>query len=320
MKAMAMLTSRKTCSRRTGLSPLEMVIALPFLLGIMTLMVNISHVACWKVRSLTVARQAVWGARVGRTGNTDPPPAYWTANATRGVADAGNVAISQALGSLPNPPLFAENDKLDPSRGLREGKAAASRPFPMLPKMGPFTVHAQDYLLDDKWQYREMGIPWNNHRRTPTLYGNIAALGGQVDALYEEFTLLLNALRTALQPLDNDIEFIYYRWWLTGRPSNAPDFHPRLQNFSSLDRELVKGLVSKLIDRIQGKDVPKERSVAETMTRAFIDLYQQLIDRLNVLMQANPPPSPAQTAAIQRAIDGFQAKIDTLNQFLQTLQ
>ena len=51
--------------RRRGLSPLEMVLALPFLLCIMALMVNFSDVACWKVRSLTVARQAVWGAAHG---------------------------------------------------------------------------------------------------------------------------------------------------------------------------------------------------------------------------------------------------------------
>ena len=232
------------------------------------------------------------------------------------MIDAGNATIGQALGFLPNPPLMADNDKLDPSRGLREGTADVSRPFPMLSTLGKFTVHSHDYLLDDKWQYHEMSLPENTYRRTPTIYANVAELPGKVDALYEEFSSSLNILRTALQPLDNDLEFIYYRWWLTGQVSRAPDFHPRLPAFCSLDHELVKGHVAQLIDHIQGKDNPKIPSVAETMTRAFIGLYQQLIDRLNLLMQTYP----AQTAVIQRAIDEFQAKIDILNQFLQTLQ
>jgi hypothetical protein len=307
-----------TSRHRVGLSALELVLALPFLLGIMALMVNIGNVACWKVRSLTVARQAVWGARWARTGSSDPTPAYWPENANRRVIEAGNVTIDQAMGSLQNPPILADNDKLDPSRGLREGTAAVSRRFPMLRSLGSFTVQAQDYLLDDKWQYQEMGIPTNTYRRSPTIYINIQQIPSNVDTIYEQFSASLNYLRTSLRPLDNDIEFIYYKWWLTGSINRAPDFHPRLQlPFPILDREDVKRPIADLIDHIQGKkDIPKVPSVAEIMTQDFIDLYQNVIDRLNRLKQTNP----TQTAAIETAIARFQAKIDTLNQFLQTLQ
>lgn len=60
--------------RRRGLSTLEMVLSLPILLFVMALMINYGTVACWKVRALSVARNAVWSTRWPRTGHSNPRP------------------------------------------------------------------------------------------------------------------------------------------------------------------------------------------------------------------------------------------------------
>ena len=47
---------------------------------------------------------------------------------------------------------------LDPTRGLREGSASLTRKYPLLGKMGSYTITAQTWLIDDKWQYQRMGM------------------------------------------------------------------------------------------------------------------------------------------------------------------
>ena len=56
------------------------------------------------------------------------------------------------------------------------------------------------------------------------------------------------------------------------------------------------------------------------MTRAFIGLYQRAIQAYKGLMNAIPPPPPGELSVMQTQIDALQKKIDTLNQFLQTLK
>jgi hypothetical protein len=77
-----------------------------------------------------------------------------------------------------------------------------------------------------------------------------------------------------------------------------------------LDPTVVQPLVESLIDEIQGSSDPNNPvpSVAQTMTQGFIDLYDRVISAL----QASLPGSQAE-------INQLQQKIQTLNQFLQTL-
>jgi len=61
-------------NRRRGLSTLEMVLCLPPLLFIMALMINFGTASCWKVRSLTVSRDALWSSRWPRSTKSNPRP------------------------------------------------------------------------------------------------------------------------------------------------------------------------------------------------------------------------------------------------------
>jgi hypothetical protein len=104
--------------------------------------------------------------------------------------------------------------------------------------------------------------------------------------------------------LDRDEEFISYGA-LSGWGTGAPDFHPRLQAFCSLDRQEADVLVKQLIDRIQGDKNRGVPGVARQMTQAFINLYTRAIQAYQA-QHVTPPPQ-------------LQQNIIVLNQFLQTL-
>ena len=178
-------------TRSRGLAPLEMVLAIPFLLGIMALMVCFGQVACWKVRALTVARHSLWGNLSPglnspndfydrKTGNDDPRPAYWPAqNDNTGAGGGGNAAgnVDDPRAALPvvrGPALMnltVNSQLLDPARDMRSGTANMTHVFPMLKSLGNFHLNAETWLLDDAWRAAEMGI-WNNHFRLALIYPN----------------------------------------------------------------------------------------------------------------------------------------------------
>jgi hypothetical protein len=156
--------------------------------------------------------------------------------------------------------------------------------------------------------------------------------------------LLAAPFRAQLLPLDHDEDFIYYAWYFGW--GGAPDFHPRVQQACSLDRDSTADRVGNTIDRIQGKADPRVPSLAESMTRSFINLYERVvaecrrridwarsrIETLNNALTGNPPADMAanmreeiaqlqkRIAEMQAMIPEAQAKADILNKFLQTLQ
>jgi hypothetical protein len=311
------------------LAPLEFVIALPILLGIMALMINYGTVASWKVRGLTVARHAVWGSRWPRTGNTNPRPAYWPANATVNYADAGNVPelddfrVNQPVARGPLPYGTTVNAQLlDPTRGLREGSAEMTRGFPMLgTKLGRYSVRAKTYLLDDQWQYQRMGLSSTMQRRIPVIYALAKAPQSLSNAYVQAYMAIFNApFRADLAPLDNDDEYISYgRMFGWG---GAPDFHPQLGNSRNFNKEEADRLVTDLINRIQGRPkgndeqgrpVSKIPDLAETMAGAFNGLYQRVIRELERRSAPGKPPP-----AWQQIIDQLQQKMDTLQEFIKS--
>jgi len=328
--ASAKTRSQSPFSSRRGLSTLEMVLALPILLFIMALMVNYGTVASWKVRALSVARHAVWGARWPRTGHTDPRPRYWPASAGVGTGGLGSVQemddsrVDQPVARGPTLPLGTRvnEDLLDPTLGMRQGSATLHRDYAMLGKMGPYTLEAQTRLLDNKWQYQRMGLSSNRQRRIPVIYELAKAPAGFANAYIQAVMTLISApFQPQLQPLDNDDEFHFYGQLLGW--GGAPDFHPRLRRFCTLDLDLAADRVEDLIDHIQGKverdedgDVTRRiPSVAETMAQAFINLYRRVIRYYEALAAANPagPQYQAQIAALE-------AKIRILDQFLNTVR
>jgi hypothetical protein len=320
-------TNRRRASR--GLSTLEMVLALPILLFIMALMVNFGTVACWKVRALSMARHEAWRARHDRADYSYPRPDDGPAGAVSGrdsherfQLPGDVVAAVDADRLVPPGAAMVAPDLLDPTRGLRRGWATLDRRYAMLGSLGLFHLRGDNCLLDDKWQYQEMGMSSNGQRRTPLVYA-LPKVSGEsyiTTALRLYFTFYRNSpWNDYLAPLDRDAEFLYFSQ-LFGWGSGAPDFQPRLGRFCSLDRSLVDDCVSRLIDRIQGNKEPHLSDVAERMARAFIALYRRAIQGYQGLSGANPPPPPDQMANIQAQISQLEQKIGVLNQFQHTLE
>ena len=118
-----------------------------------------------------------------------------------------------------------------------------------------------------------------------------------------------------LAPLDNDPDFIYYGalfGW-----GGAPDFQPRFQQMCTTDRTLTDKACSNSsiafkASRTKRRHVP---SVAETMDRAFLGLYQRALAAFQaILKQQNPPAPPQMIALAQSQIPELQTKIAELKQ------
>lgn len=286
------------CARRAGLAPLELVMSLPILLMVMGLIVVFGAAASWKIRTEVVARDAVWRARWSRQGGALPRPHDWPQSA--GLAVRAGVPIGQlddpalrlpvASGPLPGG-VRVSGGLLSHLRGVRIGSAEITRRPPMLGKMGPYRLTVDGPLLDDRFQYGQMGYGSNRVRRMPRIYG-MPESPGLSQAYAQAVVAIENApFRGQLRPLDRDDEFLAYYGW-------APDFHPRLSSFSSLDVMWVEQRrVRPLQERI--KRLPR------TMTQAFLGLYRSQL-------ATDPPPPPHVQASLE-------AKIGALEQFLASL-
>ncbi len=317
-------------TRHRGLAMLELTLALPILLFIMALIINYGTIAAWKVRENSVARLAVWETRWPRSGSTDPRPRYWPATASMGSSDQGTVAamddrrvdLPVARGSLPA--ATVNFDLLDPTRGLREGSAELTRKYPLLGKMGTYTIKAQTWLIDDKWQYQRMGMCSNWQRRVPVLYELAKAPRSLVNS-YVQSVLAVSqaAFREQLRPLDDDPDFLYYGT-LFGW-GGVRDFHPQVQSMCTTDRNLTDKSVEQLIDIIQGKHIKDQNipSLAERMAQSFQELYQGALDTFEAILKVKPPdpsPPPEMVSLAQSQIPDLKAKIDILKNFLETIQ
>jgi len=314
-------------NHRRGLATLELVLALPILLLLMALMVNFGVIASWKVRGSSVARFEAFQARHERAGYGYPrPESWWPAAAAYGHNGENNISIPGGLAGavdsssmVPTGSVTVITTLLDTTRGVVRGYATLTRGYAMLGKMGNYDVLAETHLIDDKWQYHEMGLN-NDSRRSQVVYmlptASSAAYVRAATNLF--YTFYVNApYATYLAPLDRDPEYIAYR-------GSAPDFHPRLSGFCTLDKSAVDEHVQNLIDRIQGRhdDQVSVPGLAERMTQAFISLYNEMIRDYQgqIDAAASDPNSPVNIAALQAAIATLRPKIATLEAFLKKLQ
>ena len=313
-------------SPRRGLAMLELVLALPILLFIMALIIDYGNCAAWKVRAESVARLQVWETRWPRTGATDPRPGYWPATASMESSDQGNVAamddsrVDLPVARGPLPQATVNSALLDPTTGLREGSAELTRKFVLLNKLGTYTLKAQTWLVDDKWQYQRMGM-WSNWQlRIPVLYALAQAPASLVNSYVQSVLAIAQAsFRPQLAPLDHDPDFLYYGalfGW-----GGAPNFYPRVQRMCTTDRSLTDPAVQNLIDRIQGNPSKRISSLAEVMAHRFKRLYERALAAFQaILKQQNPPASPQMVSLAQSQIPQLQSNIQILRQFLQTIQ
>lgn len=336
---------RKSAARahraRTGLAPLELVLALPILLFLMALMVNYGTVASWKVRGLAASRHALWSSRWPRTPAIHPRPRSWPTSAALGAGgsaaatslDDPRVDLPVVRGPMPND-VLVHHDLLDPTVGMREGRAALERDFPMLARMGAYSLTSLHELLDNQWQYQRTGwpeqgemLPRNNWRRIPVIYRLPRVPPSLVEAYVTAAYAIVNAaFRGDLCPLETwkDPEVVAYcqRFgWDVFRRDLHPVFCRRCADepFCTRDAAAVDSTVENLIDRIQGRSVRGKPDwipgVAWHVTETYIAFYQRVVRALEAQLDAVPPPSPADVLAIQAEIGQLEAKIEVLREF-----
>lgn len=326
---------------RSGLAPLEMIIALPILLFVTALIVNFGTLATWRVRGEIVSRDAVWRARWPRTGDRESPPATWPANAAAGIADGPQLGVLEhpdlqhpvARGPLPNG--FHVTGLLDPDRGYREGQASIVRRYPMLPRLGPYRSGSIEHpLLDQEWPCSEMGIP-NVFRRTKPLYvlptteqSLPAALAAATQALFGMPNY------TALYTLDRDGDIKRARGWYV-------DFHPRIRHpypdgqlvdlkCCELDEEVVQNKeVERLVDTLDGQGRAQLHQISHrprAMTDFFLEMYKSRIQDLESDLRGwdaelHTPRIPSERRRELRGlIDWGQAELDRIKAYTEPLE
>ena len=305
-------------ANRRGLAPLELVLALPLLLGFMALMINFGTVASWRLRSLSISRHMAFSMRWPRSGQTDPKPAYWPGSVTPSgpenvpLLDDSRVQHAVVRGPLPGG-VQVNSTLLDPSRGLLTGTAEITRRFPLLGKLGSYHLTASTYLLDDHWQYERTGLGNNQSLRIPVIY-QFSQLVGQHDTYLNsavanyrsQYSNTALGMYSPLSPLVSpDRDSVEYGALAR---STIPSFVPRLRRFCSLDPAVADASVDNLILRITGKDSnPWQAGVADRMATGFTRFYNAVI---RGAQNSNPPLPTAPLIVAQ-----MQAKIDLVKQF-----
>jgi len=322
-----------------------MVLALPMLLFVMALMINFGTVASWKVRADVTARYAVWASRPPRSGLQFPQSAAWPSWPPPATLGAGGAADDPAMDdprvdlpiargpALPDGTTVNSN-LLDPALGFREGTSRIQRAYPLMPKIGPYTLHAQANMLDDAWQFWQFGLWTNQDRRIPVIYilaqapaGDSQAYVQAVMAIYNTFYSSPNPLSTGLLPLYADVVWHGFHLQFPRWIGDSPDFcqlYTTLPGFCSMDPAQVQPAVASLIQSIEGG--PSQHSVAWNMANAFIGMYQdviraaqQQINNLNQQINATPPPSASQIASMQAQIAALKAEIQQAQQEVKVL-
>lgn len=311
---------------RRGLAPLELVLSLPLLLMVMGLMVFFGNATYWKLRGLSVARQAAWSHRWPRDGDNELPPRHWpqagqlASNPAAAFSDLDPPSLRHPVVRGPLDNGFVVRDELlDFSRGAQQGEAQLTRTPAMLPSLGDFRYELTHPLLDDKFPYAQMDIPRNLHRRIPFLY-ELPKAGAGLSGAYSAAVraAVRRTTRPDLDVLDRDDE-------LRAFFGSYIDFYPRVQSFCEIDVAAVgANEVAGLIDRIRGSPgPPRIASVPEVMASTFLSMYQQQLDaiqsQIQQLQSQGTPGANAQIAGLQAQTAPLQTNIAQLTAFLNSL-
>jgi hypothetical protein len=335
-----MRTSRR--STRRGLAPLELVMALPIFMMVMALMVNYATSTCWKVRTMTAARQGIYRARDGWRGGGDLHLPDWPSNGRLNRAGAGTLRTVNGAWLRPEidkpflkgPMIVNEGpyptgnaggisvyprEPLEMPNGLSSGTADLTREMPFLKNLrgggvggrqgrdlGQFVYSLRHVLLENRWQFFNMGYGWNHDRRLKGWY-NFETNGAwsQQQARFQQAdaSLVGYGAREQLVVLDRDPELMNFR-----QTQNYGCF-PGAQGQCSLDAVTFRQLnLPQTVDRIQGPRGRGQEGVPECLANQFLDMYRQQLRDLMALQ--NPP---------QSEIARLQQLIQQLEQFLGSL-
>lgn len=326
--------------RRRGLAPLEFVLWLPVFLFVMALMVNFGTLATWRMRGEVVSHDAVMRVRSPRTAGNEAGPSapVWPASAGMDVQADNPIVqlddpqlISQRIRAVVRGPLpnnFVVNPLLDPLRGNLQGTSQIVRPYPLLPRLGPFSTGTiSNSLLDRQWTNAEMGIP-NVSRRTLALYQMPFDHHGWASFESEWRAIPSISDFAGLRVLEYDDDWVYYGheyrdWHFMG----TRDFHPRVipdrctLNFREIRRQKVDPLIDVPLPNGRRR-LGEVTQLPRSLTSAFLAMFRRTKAEMQAelrMLTMNPPPGDpnvgAKIAFIQRELPIVEAKISQLQRF-----
>lgn len=200
--------SIRHCNRRTGLAPLEMVLALPLLLFVTALIVNFADSARWKIRAQANVNYASTRSLGFRSGNADPNPVSWPPPATLSggrtannyninstnpywdqIPDINHTILLQPHTAIPyRPPHYygqqivvqrgtnPNDPELEMHEGVNRGNARITRRYAqawkLMPKRGRYEYNLSRQILDADWNFADMAY-WSNTDRRARLWYRI---------------------------------------------------------------------------------------------------------------------------------------------------
>lgn len=280
-----------------------MVLVLPLLMMIMSMIIVFGYMISWKLRTETVARDAIWRDRSDRFANefatpvewpellTPTDPSIWTTRGNNIVEFQAEPELDHPIIAGPIPNVTVREEVLEFGRGVRIGVADLDEEAPIFATLAPIRFRVDHPILDNQFRYWQLGHR-NFQRRIPVIYEIELDFIRSSAAMQNAVAAIVNApFQIQLAALDRDPEFIAWR-------GTAPDFHPRVGRFCETDRQIVlENQVASVIRRIS--------QVPQRMARASIRLYQQQID-------SQPDLPEAARQELQRRIDALEAWLDTI--------
>lgn len=304
-------------SLRRGLAPVEMVMALPILLFLMALIINFGAVATWRVRGETAARHAAWMTRPhdGSVGPATPRPEWWprpdAVNPTHGATlnahgahDAPNLDAAfppHAVARGPGLDAGGQNrvitDRLDLGTGFRRGDSSLTRNYPLLTKLGSYTMKTEIPMLADEWMHPFHGLSSNDPIESLWFLARRDDLGlafyNNMLAIYQSPNWskrqLVGPNPHWTLPQDNDI--VYYERRIAGyasvlglavptsNPTNYFDSYTSVRNLPFVDPDqpalldTVRQRVDETIDRVKGRPQQNGQPSVESVARHMADQY-----------------------------------------------
>ena len=163
-------------SLRRGVAPMEMVLVLPLLMALMATLIVFGYATMWKVRTETVSRDQAWRSRFGQFANRNAQAVEWPADAEEGLVRGNELTAFRRYAILANPLIAGplrnvevNSQVLDFERGCLTGIAEIHRDPPVFSRLSTFDFRVDHPLLDDRFQFRQMGIR-NIQRRIPMIY------------------------------------------------------------------------------------------------------------------------------------------------------
>ena len=294
---------RRLALRRRGLAPLEMVLVLPLLMMIMSMIIVFGYMISWKLRTETVARDAIWRDRSDRFANefatpvewpelySQIDPSIWTSRGNDVVEFDNEPETNHPIIAGPIPNVVVRDRVLEFGRGVRVGVADLDEEAPIFSTLAPIRFRVDHPILDNQFRYWQLGHG-NFQRRIPVIYEVELDFIRSSAAMQSAVAAIVNsAVYAQLVALDRDPEFIAWR-------GSAPDFHPRVGRFCETDRQVVReNQVASVIRRIS--------QLPQRMARASIRLYQEQID-------TQPDLPEATRQELQRRIDALEAWLETI--------